>query len=459
MNFSDRKALVLGLGDTGLSMARWLARQGADVRVADTRARPPRLDDLKRLLPGVAAHCGPFRPESFAGIDLLAVSPGLSLASAGLPQAAAGVPVLGDIELFAKAAASGSRVIAVTGTNGKSTVTALAGSMAKAAKADCEVAGNIGPPVLEALMRREDAGSLPELWVLELSSYQLETTRSLDADAATVLNVTEDHLDRYRGIAEYAAVKARIFSGAGAQILNRDDPRSLAMALPDRSTVSFGLNAPQRAADWGVIQRSGELWLAQGAEAILPLTEMKIAGMHNAANALAALALCRALDLPLDPLLGALREFRGLPHRVELIAEKDGVRWYDDSKGTNVGSTVAALAGLAGGGRKAVLIAGGDGKGQDFSPLKSAVARSARCLVLIGRDAPRIEAAVAGSSVPILPAASMDEAVALCAQAARAGDVVLLSPACASFDMFRDYKHRGEVFKASVERALGAAPH
>ena len=459
MNYSDRKALVLGLGDTGLSMARWLARQGADVRVADTRARPPRLDDLKRLLPGVAAHCGPFRPESFAGIDLLAVSPGLSLAGAGLPQAAPGVPVLGDIELFAKAAAGRSRVIAVTGTNGKSTVTALAGSMAKAANADFEVAGNIGPPVLEVLMRREDSGSLPELWVLELSSFQLETTRSLDADAATVLNVTEDHLDRYRGIAEYAAAKARIFSGAGAQILNRDDPRSLAMALPDRSTVSFGLNAPQRAVDWGVIQRNGELWLAQGAEAILPLTEMKIPGMHNAANALAALALCRALDLPLDPLLRALREFRGLPHRVELVAEKDGVRWYDDSKGTNVGSTVAALAGLAGGGRKAVLIAGGDGKGQDFSPLKSAVARSARCLVLIGRDAPRIEAAVAGSSVPILAAASMDEAVTLCAQAAKAGDVVLLSPACASFDMFRDYKHRGEVFKASVERALGAAPH
>jgi UDP-N-acetylmuramoylalanine--D-glutamate ligase len=405
---------------------------------------------LKGLLPNVAAHCGPFRPESFAGIDLLAVSPGLSLAKAALPRAVAGVPVLGDIELFAQAVAHRSRVIAVTGTNGKSTVTALAGSMAKAANADCEVAGNIGPPVLEVLMRREDAGSLPELWVLELSSFQLETTRTLDADAATVLNVTEDHLDRYRGIGEYAAAKARIFSGAGAQILNRDDPRSLAMALPDRTTVSFGLNAPQRAEDWGVIQRRGELWFAQGADAVLPLMEMKIAGMHNAANALAALALCRALDLPVDPLLRALREFRGLPHRVELVAQKDGVRWYDDSKGTNVGSTVAALAGLAGGSGKAVLIAGGDGKGQDFSPLKSAVARSARCLVLIGRDAPRIEAAVAGSGVPILPAASMYDAVMLCARAAKPGDVVLLSPACASFDMFRDFEERGEVFRRAV---------
>jgi UDP-N-acetylmuramoylalanine--D-glutamate ligase len=458
VSFSGRKALVLGLGDTGLSMARWLARQGADVRVADTRAQPPRFADLKRLLPGIAADCGPFQPESFAGIDLLAVSPGLSLAEAGVPRAT-GVPVLGDIELFAQAAADRSRVIAITGTNGKSTVTALAGAMAKAANEDCEVAGNIGPPVLEVLMRREDAGSLPELWVLELSSFQLETTRTLGADAATVLNVTEDHLDRYRGVAEYAAAKARIFSGGGAQILNRDDPRSLAMALPDRTAVSFGLNAPQRAADWGVVQRGGEPCLAHGADAIFPLAEMKIAGMHNAANALAALALCRALDLPLDPLLRALREFRGLPHRVELVAEKAGVRWYDDSKGTNVGSTVAALAGLASGGSKAVLIAGGDGKGQDFSPLKSAVARSARCLVLIGRDAPRIETAVAGSGVPVLRAASMDEAVALSVQTAKPGDFVLLSPACASFDMFRNYKHRGEVFRASVERALGAAAH
>jgi len=440
-------------------MARWLVRRGADVRVADTRAQPPGFADLKRLLPGVTAHCGPFRPESFSGIDLLAVSPGLSLAEARVPRAAAGVPVIGDIELFAQALASRSQVIAITGTNGKSTVTALAGAMARAADADCEVAGNIGPPVLEVLMRREDAGSAPTLWVLELSSFQLETTRTLVADAATVLNVTEDHLDRYRGIGEYAATKARIFSGGGAQILNRDDPRSLAMARADRVTVTFGLNAPQRAADWGVVERSGGVWLAQGSSAILPLAEMKIPGMHNAANALAALALCRALDLPLDPLLNALREFKGLPHRVELVAEHDGVRWYDDSKGTNVGSTVAALAGLAGGDRKAVLIAGGDGKGQDFSPLKNAVARSARCLVLIGRDAPQIEAAVADSGVPILRAPSMEEAVALCARAARPGDVVLLSPACASFDMFRNYKHRGEVFRASVERTLRAAPH
>jgi UDP-N-acetylmuramoylalanine--D-glutamate ligase len=297
------------------------------------------------------------------------------------------------------------------------------------------------------------------LWVLEVSSFQLEVTASLAADAAAVLNVTEDHLDRYRGFDDYARAKARVFSGDGMQVLNRDDPRSLAMALPGRKTSTFGLDAPRRAEDWGLLKRDGEPWLAQGANALLASREMKLAGLHNAANALAALALCRALGLPLEPLLAALREFKGLPHRVELIGEADGVRWYDDSKGTNVGSTVAALAGLAQRETKVVLIAGGDGKGQDFSPLRDAVERSARALVLIGRDAPLIEAAVAGAGVPIRRAASMDQAVALAAQAARPGDAVLLSPACASFDMFRDYRHRGEVFRLAVERAIDAPKH
>lgn len=450
---------MLGLGDTGLSMAKWLSRGGAAVRVADSRAQPPRLADLKRSLPGVAAHCGPFRPETFAGVDLVALSPGISLAQAGGAQVAAGVPVLGDVELFAQAIGMESRVIAITGTNGKSTVTALAGAMARSAGVDCEVAGNIGPPVLDALMRREDAGRSPALWVLELSSFQLETTRSLEPAAATVLNVTEDHLDRYRNIGEYAAAKARIFADEGIQILNRDDARSLAMARPGRAVVTFGLNAAQRQGDWGLVERGGEPWLARGSEAVLAVAEMKLAGLHNAANALASLALCRALDLPRAPLVAALREFQGLPHRVELVGEAAGVRWYNDSKGTNVGSTVAALAGLARGGSKAVLIAGGEGKGQDFTPLKDAVARSARSLVLIGRDAPLIEAAIAGAGIPVLHVSSMDEAVSRSAAAARPGDVVLLSPACASFDMFRDYKHRGEMFRASVERVLHAAQH
>jgi UDP-N-acetylmuramoylalanine--D-glutamate ligase len=350
-------------------------------------------------------------------------------------------------------------VIAVTGTNGKTTVTSLVGSMAKAAGSDCEIAGNIGPAVLDAVMRREDSGRLPSLWVLEISSFQLETTKSLAADVATVLNVTEDHLDRYRGIDEYAAAKARIFAGRGIQVLNRDDPRSLAMALPGRTTSTFGLDAPRHARDWGLLEREGEPWLAQGTKALLAVREMKLAGLHNAANALAALALCSGLNLPTAPLLGALRKFEGLPHRVEPVGEAEGVRWFDDSKGTNVGSTVAALAGLARPGAKVVLIAGGEGKGQDFSPLRGAVARSARALVLIGRDAPLIEAAVAGAGVAILRAGSMEEAVALAGQAARPGDSVLLSPACASFDMFRDYKHRGDVFRAAVDRRMGAAKH
>jgi UDP-N-acetylmuramoylalanine--D-glutamate ligase len=461
VSFAGRKVLVLGLGDTGLSMAKWLARQGASVRVADTRAEPPRLTELKRSLPSVPAHCGPFRDEMFADVDLLAVSPGVPLAESRVRRALdAGVEIAGDIELFARALPEPRpQIIAVTGTNGKSTVTSLAGAMARAAGADCEVAGNIGPAVLDALMRREDEERVVGLWVLELSSFQLETTRSLSADAATVLNITEDHLDRYRGIDEYASAKARIFSGDGVQVLNRDDPRSLSMALPGRKTITFGLDAPRRGEDWGLLERGGEPWLAQGTRAHLALREMKLPGLHNAANALAALALCRALDLPLEPLLVALREFKGLPHRVELVGESDGVCWFDDSKGTNVGSTVAALDGLSHGDSKVILIAGGDGKGQNFSPLRDAVARSARALVLIGRDAQLIEAAVAGASVPVRRASSMDEAVVLAAQAARRGDAVLLSPACASFDMFRDYRHRGEVFRLAVERILDAPKH
>jgi len=461
VNLAGRKVLVLGLGDTGLSMAKWLVRRGASVRAADTRAAPPRLAELKRSLPSVPANCGPFRDEMFADIDLVAVSPGVPLAEPAVRRALdAGTKVVGDIELFAQALPERrARIIAVTGTNGKSTVTALVGAMARAADVDCEVAGNIGPAVLDALMRRDDAGRAPGLWVLEVSSFQLETSNSLAPDAATVLNITEDHLDRYRGIDDYARAKSRIFSGDGIQVLNRDDPRSLAMALPGRKASTFGRDAPRHAEDWGLLERGGEPWLAQGANALLAVREMKLAGLHNAANALAALALCRALGLPLEPLLAALREFKGLPHRVELIGEADGVRWYDDSKGTNVGSTVAALAGLAQRDTRLVLIAGGDGKGQDFSPLRNAVERSARALVLIGRDAPLIEAAVAGAGVPIRRAASMDQAVALAAQAARPGDAVLLSPACASFDMFRDYRHRGEVFRLAVEGVIDAPKH
>ena len=316
---------------------------------------------------------------------------------------------------------------------------------------------------LDALAACEAAGRTPAAWILELSSFQLEATSSLAPAAAAMLNLSEDHLDRYASIADYAHVKARIFAGGGAQILNRDDPRSMAMAVPGRRVLTFGLDAPRLASDFGLIEKDGALWLAQGANALLEVGVLRIAGLHNAANALAALALCRSLGLPFAPLLAALRQFRGLPHRVEPVAEAGGVRFYDDSKGTNVGATVAALAGLSGfeqgakvAGAKVVLIAGGEGKSQDFSPLAAAVARVARAVVLIGRDAPLIERAISGAGVPVRRAADMPEAVMLAAADALAGDAVLLSPACASFDMFRDYRHRGEMFRDAVLR-LGDA--
>ncbi len=462
MDVNGKRVLVLGLGETGLSMARWLAGRGARVSVADSRESAPGLAELRAALPDAQVHLGSWRDTSFAGIDLLAISPGISRATPQVQRAlAAGVDVVGDVELFARTlrspgAAKKARVLAITGTNGKSTVTALAGAMCRAAGLDAEVAGNISPAVLDALAGRESCGKAAAAWVLELSSFQLESTASLAPDAATMLNLSEDHLDRHGSMADYAAAKARIFAGQGVQVLNRHDPASLAMARPGRSSITFGLDAPRRAEDYGVIANAGAPWLAQGDQPLIAAGELPIAGRHNAANALAALALCRAIDLPLAPLLSALRDFRGLPHRVEFIAERGGVRFYDDSKGTNVGSTVAALSGLAGvaaPGRDAarvVLIAGGEGKGQDFSPLHDAVAQAARAVVLIGRDAQLIRAAVATAGVPVLVASSMEEAVATAAREAHRGDAVLLSPACASFDMFRNYTHRGEVFQSAV---------
>jgi UDP-N-acetylmuramoylalanine--D-glutamate ligase len=400
---------------------------------------------------------GPFAEHLLDGVELVAASPGVPVVSPVVQAAVArGLEVVGDIELFARflAAAPGARVIAITGTNGKTTVTALAGSMCRAAGLDAQVAGNISPAVLTALMDRLDAGRPPEAWVLELSSFQLETTCSLAPDVATVLNVTPDHLDRYPWLEAYAAAKARIFDGGGAQVLNREDARSSAMRRAGRRIVTFGLDAPPDHEDFGLLKMGGEHWLAMGATPLVATRELRLAGLHNAANALAALALCRSIGLPLAPLLGALKAFAGLPHRVAPVARVEGVAFYDDSKGTNVGSTVAALAGLGrqlnGSGGRVILIAGGDGKQQDFAPLREAVAGAARAVVLIGRDAPAIATALAGSGAPIERAATMADAVARAFAAARPGDTVLLSPACASFDMFTDYKQRGEAFCAAV---------
>jgi UDP-N-acetylmuramoylalanine--D-glutamate ligase len=443
---AGKRVLVLGLGDTGLSVARWVITQGGMPRVADTRATPPRAGDLAA---GTEIVTGEFGTALLDGVDLLCISPGLSLEEPVVRDALArGIPVLGDIELFAWEirGRSRSKVLAITGTNGKTTVTALAAHLLRAAGIDCEAAGNIGPPALDALAKRQ--GATPAAWVLELSSYQLETTWSLEPDAATLLNVSEDHFDRYAGIDEYAAAKARVFFGSGIQILNRDDAWSMACAIRGRTSVTFGLDMPGSTADFGVANE----WLVRGSDRILRIDELPIFGRHNAANALAACALAFCGGASFASLGAGLRTFRGLPHRLERVALRRGVVWYDDSKGTNVGATIAALAGLD---RKAVLIAGGEGKGQDFSALRSAVQAHATRVLLIGRDAALIERALASTGVPLEHCASMEAAVERAAESATPGEAVLLSPACASFDMFRDYKHRGEAFAAAV-RALGA---
>ena len=456
--WADKRVLVLGLGETGLSLARWLVAQGARVRAADSRELPPALAILRVELPQVEIHCGAFRDELLDNIELIAISPGVPLADPFVARAVArGIPVVGDIELFAQHLATSdyqltTKIIAITGANGKTTVTSMVGAMCRAAGLDTMVAGNISPAVLDALLQRK--GRQPDVWVLELSSFQLETTYSLNADAAAVLNVSEDHLDRYADMGAYAAAKARIFRGTGVQVLNRDDARSLGMALPERKPVTFGLNEPPGGHDWGVKRDGRDIWLEQGQQRVLNAHELQVAGLHNAANALAALALCRAIGLPLAPLLDALRAFKGLPHRVEPVAEINGVIYYDDSKGTNVGATVAALQGL---GRPAVLIAGGDGKGQDFTPLSPVVAQHARAVVLIGRDADRIAAALKNCGVPVVRARDMADAVRQGAALAQPGDAVLLSPACASFDMFRNYAHRAEVFVGAVREQQGEA--
>ncbi len=446
------RVMVVGLGDTGLSMARWLQRRGADVRATDSRAAPPHAATLRRELPQLPLALG-VAPE-VDGVDMIAVSPGVDRRAGAIAQAAGrGVPVVGDVELFAQALAArddAPPVIAITGSNGKSTVTALAGEICSVAGLRPVVAGNIGLPVLDALMEIENgtekSAPLPGVFVLELSSFQLESTISLQPRAATVLNLSEDHLDRYDGMREYAAAKSRIFAGDGTQVLNRQDKWSDGMALSARRVVRFGLDAPGDAEAWGISNAGKEQLLMRGDVALAPVAALRVAGLHNASNALAAGALCRAVGVADDAISRAWLAFDGLPHRVKNINKINDIKFYDDSKGTNVGATVAALTGMP---QPVVLIAGGDGKGQDFAPLAAAAQHKARAVVLIGRDAERIAAAI-GNRVPLLRAADMTQAVALAFNAAQAGDAVLLSPACASYDMYRNYIHRAEAFAAAV---------
>jgi len=441
---NDKRALVVGLGLSGLSSARYLVRHGFAVTVVDSRTQPPGLAALHAELPEVRAHTGGFEAALFNDPGLLVVSPGISPKEPVIAAACArGIEVVGDVELFARAAQA--PVVAITGANGKSTVTSLVGEMCREAGFDTAVGGNIGVPVLDLLRTPE-----PEVYVLELSSFQLETASSLNARAATVLNITPDHMDRYANLAEYAAAKARVFRGDGMMILNADDPAVLAMGLPGRSTVRFGAGPPASDIDYGLVMHGGETWLARGARQLMPASGVPLPGRHNLLNVLAAMALAEAVHVPLDAMKRAVSRFHGLHHRTELVAERDGVRWIDDSKGTNVGATAAALNGMD---APVILIAGGDGKGADFSELRAPVAKRARAVVLIGRDAPLIEQALAGV-VPVVNAKDMHAAVRAAAHLAQSGDVVLLSPACASFDMFRNYEHRGQVFAQAVKELL-----
>jgi len=447
-----RYAVIAGLGRTGLSCARYLHAEGWRIAVTDTRPRPPELHALRALAGDIVVRTGALDAGLLEGATLVVASPGLALTDPFFATARArGLEVVGDIELFARAARAPA--VGITGTNGKSTVTTLLARMARRAGLAVRVGGNLGEPALDLLGDPATA-----LYVLELSSFQLETTRTLELAAATVLNVTADHMDRYATLEDYAAAKARIYARCRTAVINLDDPLVASMGGPlaahdaPRTTLTFSLRAAI-GADYALADRGadGGWWLMRRDEPLMALAELRIPGLHNAANALAALALGEALALPLAAMLAELREFRGLEHRTQWVAEVGGVRYVNDSKGTNVGATLAAVAGLPG---TLVIIAGGDGKGQDFGPLAAAFRDKVRHVVLIGRDAPAIAAVLAGVC-PLSRAETLEAAVRTAARVAHAGDTVLLSPACASLDMFRDYTQRGRVFEQAV-KALAA---
>jgi UDP-N-acetylmuramoylalanine--D-glutamate ligase len=496
------RVLVLGLGESGAAMVRWCVAQGAQVSVADTRALDQLSEGAKKyhqIVEGLGVkeiHLGGLSADFLNGVNVIAISPGLSplqepvqsfLANAAEKE----IPVWSEIEFFAQAIQALKdeqnykvKVIAITGTNGKTTTTALTGLLCERAGKSVAVAGNISPAALDKLL---DIEELPDVWVLELSSFQLQHTYSLHADAATVLNVTQDHLDWHGDLSQYAAAKARIFSPQTIAVLNRDD--DIVMNMPSDMdmvrTITFGVEAPAEEDAFGVFHDTAAggidwlVWAEPDAEALelkakrrrkkadvddeplrlkrlMPADALRIKGRHNASNALAALALCTAIDIPMGPLLHGLREYKGEPHRMQTVAIIEGVEYIDDSKGTNVGATLAALNGLGQSGSasssrsKIILIAGGEGKGQDFSPLSQALARHAKAIILMGRDAPAIRSAIESSGITIQDAGTLEQAVESAAEMAESGDLVLLSPACASFDMFKDYAHRAQVFIDAV---------
>ena len=487
-NLIGKNILVLGLGHSGLALARWCARCGAQVTVADTRADPPQRDALRASVPAACFVHGDMNANLLDGtaFDLLLKSPGLSPAdTAGVTAAAEAHGIVCDIELslFAQALADlkvdtgyAPQVLGITGTNGKTTVTSLAGQLVQRAGKAVAVAGNIGPSLLDTLGEKIDSDCLPEVWVLELSSFQLDGIKNFEPTAATVLNITQDHLDWHGTFEAYAAAKNNVYGTSGLMLLNRNDPLVMAAVpaqtkgKPTRSYLTYGHDEPQRPGDYGIEIVNGMSWLVRAAVAdetikrkrggkneeielhiqrLMPVDALRVHGLHNATNALAALGLALAAGCALGPMLHGLREYKGEPHRVESIAIINDVEYFDDSKGTNVGATVAALAGL-GAQRKLVVMLGGVGKDQDFSPLALPVSRFARAVVLMGRDASLIGNALKDSAVTLLFAESMQQAVSLAAQQAQPGDAVLMSPACASFDMFNNYEHRAQVFCEAV---------
>lgn len=488
---AGQKVLILGLGASGLAMARWCVLTGAaQVTVADTRETPPQLAVLQQELPQVQFVAGPFAASLVEGRDLNAVyrSPGLSPEEIAPVLGAAGahsINVGGELSLYSMALealrtvrAYQPAVLAITGTNGKTTVTSLTGQLIAHAGKTVAVAGNIGPTLLDTLTQHLQAETLPDVWVLELSSFQLDAAGSFEPTAAVVLNVTQDHLDWHGSMQAYAGAKARIFGQRGMMVLNREDATVMAMRPEpvrvrlqkpqERAYISFGTDMPQRPGDFGIEDVNGMVWLVRALEAdetrkrrkdeeeeihiqrLMPADALRIRGRHNASNALAALALCASAGCALAPILYGLREYRGEPHRVEPVGIINDVEFFDDSKGTNVGATVAALQGL-GADRRIIVILGGEGKGQDFAPLAAPVERYVRAVVLIGRDAPLIRAALELTGIPLVDADSMASAVTLANAKAHAGDAVLMSPACASFDMFKNYEHRAQVFCDAVK--------
>lgn len=446
-NLAHKRVLIVGLGQTGFSCARYLSEQGVEVAVTDSREHPPALDELQASYPDIAIFVGGFSSEAFKRATCLIVSPGISLREPLIVEARArGAEIVGDIELFARNA--NAPVIAITGSNGKSTVTSLLGEMAKASGLDVRVGGNIGVPALDLLHEPR-----PDLYILELSSFQLETTESLNATAAAILNISEDHMDRYHDLNDYTAAKAKVYYGTGTLIVNLDDERVMAtvnLIRQGRDVLGFTANTPKEN-QFGVCEENKQEFLCFGNEKLLPVAELKIKGKHNVVNALAALALGKTANISLEGMLTALKEFPGLAHRSQWVAEKKGVAWYNDSKATNVGAAIAAINGIEA--DNIILIAGGQAKGQDFSPLKDVVKNKVKHLILLGEDAELLNKELS-ACVEVSFVSDMTQAVKKANEVAAEGDAVLLSPACASFDMFTGYEQRGDSFVIAVKEVL-----